>query len=700
MKPKSTNPRSWLAGLVMAGTVAPGAAYAFEFDVFDVPVQINNLATVGTVLRLQNRDPSLIGKSNLNPGLCVARVPGTPDSNPSFSGDTCNSTTNAQPNLDFVNAPGAFSLNGDDGNLSFDKGDVVHAAIKMTSDINFQLGEYNFFARSLVFYDPLYDNHDVKHPDTTAQPASTDFSDKGREGLAFDFKFLDFFVSRPFEAFDRDFSIKIGNQVINWGESAFLLLNSLNVINPPDQSRLRIPGFDIKELSQPVGMVSLNGQLTNDVGFEMFYQYGWKPILADPVGSFFSVSDIVGPGGNYGMLSFAKAPEDPNELYSPSRNTNDALFLTGSTSDRTLLVNHDFSRDIRPQGGDQYGLSLRSYLEDFNQGTEIGLYYARYHSRVPNIGAIAADETCITTAGPACALAQGALGEPLPAGSAQLVIEYPEGINMYGLSFNTNVGDWAFSGEYVFRDNLPIQVHSTDLIYASLQPAFPENAVAIIPGRREAVPDFVMTNYRGQSVSAGQYIPGYERMKVGQFGMTLLRLLGGGNILRASQITFLLESGWTHVFDFPDLDEIQFQGGSGLDTHISSGADGTPGINPLDIRANPGPATFRQNPTAQATRGYGTQDSFGYRAVALTRYDSLFWGINTEFLTAVFHDFEGVSPGLGQNFVEDRITALFGIRFDYLSTYNAELRYTHFVDTNLDALRDRDNLLLFFGYQF
>ena len=241
MKSKFTKQRSWLAGLVMVGTVAPGAAYALEFDVFDVPVQINNLATMGTVLRLQNRDPSLIGKSNLNPGLCVARVPGTPDSNPSFSGDTCNSTTNAQPNLDFVNAPGAFSLNGDDGNLSFDKGDVVHAAIKMTSDINFQLGEYNFFARSLVFYDPLYDNHDVKHPDTTAQPASTDFSDKGREGLAFDFKFLDFFVSRPFEAFDRDFSIKIGNQVINWGESAFLLLNSLNVINPPDQSRLRIP---------------------------------------------------------------------------------------------------------------------------------------------------------------------------------------------------------------------------------------------------------------------------------------------------------------------------------------------------------------------------------------------------------------------------------------------------------------------------
>ena len=699
--------------LGLLGSLASLPASAFEVELFDTPITINNLATIGTLIRLQDRDPSLIGKSNLNPGLCVSRNSPTLN-NPTFEGDTCNSTTNPQPNLDFVAAPGAYSVNGDNGNLSFDKGEFVHAAVKMTTDINFDLFDFNFFARTLVFYDPLYDNHEEVHPDTTAQPRKTDFSDNGKDGLGFDAKFLDYFVSRGFEAFDRDFSIKLGNQVINWGESAFLLLNSLNVLNPPDQSRLRIPGFDIKELSQPVGMVSINGQLFGETGFEAFYQYNWKPILADPVGSFFSVSDILGPGGNYAMLSFAKAPEDPDELYNPSRNNivvnggnGDILSLTGSTSDRTVLVDHDYSRRIRPQGGDQYGLAIRSYLEDFNNGTEIGLYYARYHSRVPGVGAIAADDTCITTTGPACLAAMGALGEPLPAGSVRLVVEYPEDINMYGFSFNTNVGDWAFSGEYVFRDNLPVQVHSTDLIFAALQPAFPAVATGPIPGRRDAVPDFLMTNYRGQTVQANQYIPGFERMKVGQLGLTWLRLIGGSNWLRASQITFLLETGWTHVFDMPDLDEIQFQGGGGLDTHISAGADGTAGTNPYDVRTDPNDpstngstATFRQNPTNQPTRGFGTEDSVGYRLVGLTRYDDLFWGINTEFLTAVFHDVYGVSPGLGQNFVEDRLIGLFGIRFDYLSTYNAEIRYTHFLDTNLDAQRDRDNLLIFFGYQF
>lgn len=86
--------------------------------------------------------------------------------------------------------------------------------------------------------------------------------------------------------------------------------------------------------------------------------------------------------------------------------------------------------------------------------------------------------------------------------------------------------------------------------------------------------------------------------------------------------------------------------------------------------------------------------------MAQTRYDNLFLGINVEFLTAIFHDVYGVAPGLGQNFVEGRITAIGGVRFDYLNTYNLDIRYTYYADTRLDALRDRDNLLMFFGYQF
>lgn len=703
----SRHPGTCALALAMCAMAMP--ARAFEVDVLGVPVRFDNLFTVGALMRMEGRDNDLIGKSNLQPGLCVDRGPDLLGQ-PTFSGDTCTTSnlvapgTPSQSNLDFVAAPGSFNPNGDNGNLSFDRYDLVNAAAKITTDINFSLGQWNLFARSLYFFDALYTDHDILHPDTTLQPAREPFSDRGEDQLGSDFQMLDYFVSRSFELFDRDFGIKLGNQVINWGESSFLLLNSLNSLNPPDQSRLRIPGFDIKELSRPVGMVTLNGQVTQDLGFELFYQYQWKPILVDPVGSFFSVSDTLGDGGRFAMLSFAKAPEDPDQLYRPDRNPDDTLGLLGSSSDRTLLRDGEEERRRKPDDGGQYGLALRTYLPEFNNGTEVALYFANYHSRIPSVSAIAADATCVNGL---VTLACGQLGgEPVPVGSARLIVEYPEDIRMYGTSFNTNVGEWALSGEYVYRDNLPIQIHTTDLTFAALQPAFPETGVGPIPGRREAVPDFISI-YRGTEIGANDYVRGYERMKIGQLGLTAIRVIGGANLLRASQISLLFETGWTRVFDMPGLDRLQFQGAE-VNTHISSGGDGSVGINPLDVRTDADDAstnasnpTARQNPTRQRTHGFGEDDSVGYRAVVLTRYDSLFRGINVEFLTAVFHDVYGVSPGLGQNFVEDRLQLIGGVRFDYLSQYSLDIRYTYFEDSaELDALRDRDNLLVFFGYQF
>ncbi|MDZ4078769.1 MULTISPECIES: DUF1302 domain-containing protein [Hydrocarboniphaga] len=700
------------AGIAFGVLAMP--AEAFEFEVGGKSVRIDSLVTVGALMRTQGRDDSLVGKSSLQPGLCVSTAARNAAGEPTlFTGDAC-ASNNAEANQRFVDAPGSYNPNGDNGNLSFDKGDVVHAATKLTTDFNTNIAGYNLFARTLLFYDPLYEDHEIRHPDTTMQPAREDFSKGGKKALGQDFRFLDYFVSKPFEAFDRDFSIKVGNHVLNWGESSFLVLNSLNSINPPDQSRLRIPGFDIKELSQPLGMVSLNGQITENTGFEVFYQYDWKPILIDPVGSFFSTSDTLGAGGTYAMLSFSKAPEDPYEYYAPNRNPQDTTGLLGSSSDRTVIRDYDEERRRRPDDGGQYGVSLKTFLENFNGGTELAFYYANYHSRIPTVSFIAADETCLS--GPTGSALANFLacratgGEPLPVGSAKLFAEYPEDIHLFGTSFNTNVGNWALSGEYAFRSNLPIQIHTTDLTFAALQPAFPTAdvnlGIATIPGRRSAVPDFVQTTYRGEPVTANQYIRGYERMKVGQLGLTAINTIGGGNWLGATQILLLFETGWTHVFNMPGLDELQFQGAE-VNTHISSGADGSLGINPVDVRSDPNdPSTnvsdsgTRQNPTRQRRYGFGTADSAGYRAVAQTRYDNLFLGINVEFLTAIFHDVYGVAPGLGQNFVEGRVTAIGGVRFDYLNTYNFDIRYTWYADTKLDSLRDRDNLLMFFGYQF
>lgn len=750
-----------------------GTASAFELTLFEQPVKIDNLISIGALVRAQERDNELVGKSNVTPGLCLTRLTGNSEDGPNpnggsrngrgngsnrYDGDTCTTSNGATPqtpsaaNLRYVAAPGSYDINGDNGNLNFDKGDIVHAVAKFTTDISTTINDFNFFVRAIGIYDTNYYGFDEYHPDTTLIPRRTAFSRAGEDTIGLDFQFLDYFVSKNFEILDRQVSFKLGNQVLNWGESGFLLANSLNSINPVNQALLRVPGFDIKELSQPVGMLLVNAELFSGVNVEAFYQYEWKPVIADPTGSYFSSSDLAGNGNNqYILLGLGKAPEDPLNLYQPNQNARDPIGLLGSSAGRTAYRDYAEEERRRPSDGGQFGAALKLFLESFNGGTELAFYFANYHARVPTASVYTANESCIppdsgtpatNLAGLAanCMIAPtgailGGTGpttrpqteagfEPIPVDTMRIFLEYPENIHMFGVSFNTTLGDWALSGEYAFRDNLPIQVHSVDLVFTAVATAFPHTnfsvGAATIGGQREAFPTFLpvfrdvtFINDQGDrqfGYGPNQYVPGFERKSIGQTGVTLLKTFGGDNFLNASQIVFLLEMGHTQVFDFPELGELQFNGG-GTVSAISAGADGSVGINPRDVRSNPDDQNslqassmpgLRQNPSSHRDLdGFGTEFSYGYRLVTLTRYDSALFGANIELLNALFHDIGGVGPGAGQNFIEGRKQILSGIRWDYLSTYTGELRYTWFTGGNgRDALGDRDNILLTLGYLF
>jgi hypothetical protein len=466
------------------------------------------------------------------------------------------------------------------------------------------------------------------------------------------------------------------------------------------------------------------------------------------------------------MLSFGKAPEDPDQNYETSANPNDSIGLISSAS-RTLLRGEDITPDDEAS---QFGLALRYFAEGLNGGTEFGAYYLRYHSRFPIASFRAAEDTCIgndtnnvpqallgcglglgtpdpqgrlgagtvtsllTTQGlPIPAELQGLLDtarvglaqDPLPVDTATVHLEYPEDLDLYGVSFNTLLGDWAWSGEVAYRPENPLQIHTVDLVFASLQPAFPNNSLSIpgvgnLPNRRLAVPDYV-TEYRGRepgSIKARELVQGFEKFPTYNLESTFLRTIGGDNFLKADQIVVLLELGATFVDDMPDITELQLNG-AGADTHFSNGADGT--ISPRDnadisnssgdgTPANTGcgdqddPATLnqcRQNPTHQGEEAFATEWSYGYRLVSLIRYQDAIFGINLEPLVGVFHDVSGISPGPGGNFIEDRVVGLLGLRFDYLSKWNGEIRYTDYSGGGVDHQQnDRDYIMAWVGYQF
>jgi len=748
--------------VLLAVSVLAAPARAIEFDVYGTEIKIDSLLTTGILVRTEDRDPTLIAKSNLDPGICVRRLNANLGANRGdndFSGSTC-TTSILSENTRYTTAPGSYNINGDNGNLNFDQFSIANAAIKLTSDITFSIAGYNFFFRPIGIFDGIYSSLEERHPDTTLQAATSEFPDVAKRRLGFKPGLLDYSVSTIFDIGGFELSAKLGNQVINWGESAFLALNSLNTINAGDATRLRVPGFDVKELFQPQGMLLLGADIIENVHMDFHLQYQWKPAIVDPAGSFFSVSDTLGEGGRYAMLSFGKAPEDPENLYravdnagsgtppGTGRDAADPLRAVGSIAGRTIYRDPVEEEKRRPDeyGFDQFGVAVKTFLPDFNNGTEVGFYAAQYHSRIPSVSLIASQEGCIPddTGTPAtnlvallaaCQIVPNTTSTDfLPVDTARLVVEYPKNIYMFGTSFNTTVGDFALSGEYVFRPNLPVQIHTVDLTLAAVSPSFPNDdfniGASVLPSNRSATPDFVSV-YRGVrnrpgntnfGYGPGDYIQGFERLKVGQAGMTLLKTVGGDNFINASQITLLLETGLTHVVDMPDIGDIQFQG-AGTDTHASSGADGSAGLNPKDLTGqnlvpddgqgcasattpvtspeNVNPRCLRQNPAAQRKEDFGSEFSYGYRAIFLPRYDSLIFGANVEILTGFFHDVSGVAPGLGQNFVGGRKNVLFGVRFDYLSRFIGEIRHTWMFGGGLrDSLRDRDNLLVTVGYQF
>lgn len=753
------------AGAVLAAYA--GSAAAIDFDVFGTEVKVDNLITIGGSWRMQGRDDALIGKASLhrlnnpitdptapvgsaaNPrGLCYTRrgdngVNGPQrDTGSSGAGGNIQLLPGVIPNgcgtgtlaaiQAFVAAPGGYNPSGDNGNLSFDKGDIVHAIAKLTSDISFSIADYNVFIRPIYYFDVNYVGFEEVYSDTTLQSKISPLSEDGETLVGTDFHLLDAHISHVFDVpwIDRELSVKVGKQALNWGESSLLIFNSLNTINPPDASKLRFPGLDLKEILQPVGMVVLGADVMENVGLEVFYQYEWKPLVIDPPGTFFSQSDVLGDGGFYAQNGQGREPDDPDGLFrgidtcgfagNPAECFSSAGTL-GSTSSRIVPRNFEEEAKRKTEDGGQFGAKLQLFLEDFNNGTELSFYFANYHSRLPIISAIAATQrSCITSLaslapggdcgylGPGMAAGE----ETLPVDTISVLVEYPEDIQMYGASFNTTVGDWALSGEIAYRPKLPTQIHSLDLSVAALGAAFPRNNVNLgiaTIGQRSSFPDFVSL-YRGIAggYDNGDYIRGYEELETATYNATLLKLIGGDNPLGASQITFLLELGLNQVFNLPPLDELQFQGG-GTNTPISSGADGSVGINPRDQRTDPNdPSTnssalsTRQNGTAHKDLdGFGSDISYGYRNINIIRWDDALFGANLQTLAIIRHDLEGTAPGVGTNFTQGRKEFNLGLSFEYLAQYFGEVRYTWFTGgAGRDGLRDRDNIFVTLGYQF
>ncbi len=275
-----------------------GGVQAFEFDTFGITGSLRSRVSTGIAVRLEEPDINLISKQ---------AVPGQKNLCP----DTCISINNdPEPNLRLVRAAGAFSgVNADDGVLNYDQFDIVAATNKLTTDLSINWKDVLFRVKGVGYYDPLNHNYDERHPDDKYQPATSTRPDSISRDFAFGANLLDAYIQYSFEFGERRGSLSMGQQTVRWGESTLVALNSIAEINPPNAALFRMPGVDIGEIFQPVPVILLSTDIFEGLTTEIVYQFGWKPVVPDPRGSFFADSDLI--GGTYAMISLGQFGEDP-----------------------------------------------------------------------------------------------------------------------------------------------------------------------------------------------------------------------------------------------------------------------------------------------------------------------------------------------------------------------------------------------------
>lgn len=697
---------------LLAAALRAGAAGALDFTLGDTGItgSIRTQVSVGGTLRMQDRDPALIGKLNL-PGqeqFCEDKpATGAP-------GINC---LNEAGNAAYLALPGYPSANTDNGDLNYDKGDVVSAAAKIAPRLQLSWENFGLDLTGLYFYDAINAGFTETHPNNETdnngfQPRNTAREGGVEEKVGTDLRLLDAYLSGSIPLSDEHpLSFKLGEQILSLGTSTTMVFNSLNAVNPPDANIRFMAVGDVREVFQRLPMAVVGMPVTESLSVESFYAFGWKPVVVPPSGSYFAANDIFGAERPYVMLQFGKYREDPDNRVGVEERTQSNVNQV-SDAGRTLY----FEAPHEPEDGGEYGLTVSYFAEALNN-TSFTLSLLNLHSRFPIISFVASQYGCAhdsTTAADATIDCEGFKTaanhdglEVIPLDTVRLYLDYPEDIHALGSSFSTNLGEVAWTGEIVYRDNQPLQVDPTDVGFAALQPIFPEQSILIavtptanvtIPARNVAVPDY-LSDYRGQVVQPGQLVPGYERFQTLAYNTSLLLLRGASeNPFGADQATMLLEVGAFQVLDMPAFDELQIAA-PGVFFHHSAGVDstGTPTPEQTTFPATP---SDRLNPSYQAG-GFATSFSWGYRVLSQLSYEEVFPGVKLQPQMTFFHDVDGKSPLPSGEFVERRKQAMLGLAAGFHGAWNGALRYNWFFGAGQsNGLGDRDNLQLTVSYDF
>ena len=433
-----------------------------------------------------------------------------------------------------------------------------------------------------------------------------------------------------------------------------------------------------------------------------------------------ALSDLIAAGAvNADLAAFAGTPQgmalgmDCRRTSAAPPPNNYAGEDCQLTSDRSFL---GVARgpDLTPGDSGQWGVALRYLAENLND-TEFGFYFLNHHSRLPLVSAIYGTEAGYQRGRAAAgavsqgthtrdAIVQGitqqitaAVTEAVPAGTppsiinqqvqaqlampetqmrirtglgevagalatdrygktARYVVDYPEDLKVFGVSFNTLLGasGWALQGEYSFHPDAPLQRTEGSLFEEGLKPLL----CTLDPSRSGCGGS--PPSPAELSATLGTRLQGYVERDVSQFQVTATKVFGPA--AGSDGGAFITEAAVMHVHDMPDKTAMPLDTG-GIGTEI---ADAT---------------------------------SFGYRAAARLDYNNAIGAARLSPYVQLQHDLSGSSPGPSGPFVDGRKVLTLGVGVSYLEDWRGNLGYTMHAGGN-NQLGDRDFVAASVSYSF
>lgn len=391
----------------------------------------------------------------------------------------------------------------DEGNLNYGRGDAFSTQVKLISELGISKGSRGAFVRAKAWYDYAlndtdvrvgsqnngYNNYDLA---TNSLGKRKPLSDKGFERLnQFDGVYLlDAYVYDTFDVAGEALQVRLGNQVVNWGESLFI--QGVNQINPIDVPSFRKPGAQVKEVFLPVPILFASQSLGKWGGLEAFYQFKWEnsPIEA-------------GCGNYWGIF--------PGSIGASPGSCDNAIGLLDSNAMSVAAGAYvPIVKGKKAGNSGQFGLAYRTFFESIE--SELGLYAMQVHSRTPVVSVI-----------------QGASSSLIPVSA---MWEYPEDIKIFGASLAGNFKGWSVAAELSHHRDVPAQIDGNDLLMSGLA------ATGALTGAPVAIGPY---GQGAMAIGGSGYQTGFTRTNKTQLQFNTIKV--GRGILNAQQYLLIGEVG-------------------------------------------------------------------------------------------------------------------------------------------------------------